>query len=338
MDKPHVNWVDHAKGIGIVLVVYGHVSDGLFRAGIPFSEAAFRIPYDVIYTFHMPLFFFLSGLFFPASWQRRGSLGLIRSKVDTIVYPYVVWSLIQGLVEVALSRYTNRQTTLMDILSFPWHPRQQFWFLYALFFTFVAACIAYRWLPARRRPLILALAVAAFLLKDHVPRLITMYYLAANSVFFFIAAALPRLADKPYRIGTGAFIACLLAFAAVQALFSWARPMLPQPWFNAALLIVGVVSIACTIAASSWFSQRGGVWLALLGKHSLAIFLMHTLAASGVRIILHKFVGNDDLVLHLALGTFIGLGAPLLAVMLLERWNVQGLFSAPVRLQLTAQR
>lgn len=338
MDKPHVNWVDHAKGIGIILVVYGHVSDGLFRAGIAFSEAAFRIPYDVIYTFHMPLFFFLSGLFFPASWQRRGSLGLIRNKVDTIVYPYVVWSLIQGVVEVALSRYTNRQTTLAEILSFPWHPRQQFWFLYALFFVFVIACIAYRWLPPRWRPLILLLAVVAFVFKDHVPRLITMYYLAANSVFFFIAAALPRLADKTYRIGTSAFVACLLAFAAVQAMFVLARSTLPQPWFNADLLIVGMVSIACVIAASSWSSQRGGAWLALLGRHSLAIFLMHTLAASGVRIILHKFAGNDDLVLHLVLGTLIGLGAPLVAVMLLERWKVQGLFSAPPRLQLTPQR
>lgn len=338
MDKPHVNWVDHAKGIGIVLVVYGHVSDGLFRAGIPFSETAFRIPYDAIYTFHMPLFFFLSGLFFPASWRRRGSLGLILNKVDTIVYPYVVWSLIQGLVEVALSRYTNHQTTLAQILSFPWHPRQQFWFLYALFFVFVAACIAYRWLPPRWRPLILLLAVVAFVQKDHVPRWITMYYLAANSVFFFIGAALPRLAEKSYRLGAGALLASLLAFAAVQAAFLFARPMLPQPWFNTALLAVGVVSIACVVAASSWSSQRGGVWLALLGKHSLAIFLMHTLAASGVRIILHKFVGNDDLVLHLALGTLIGLGAPLIAVILLERWNVQGLFSAPPRLQLAPQR
>jgi fucose 4-O-acetylase-like acetyltransferase len=338
VDKQHVNWVDHAKAIGIVLVVYGHVSDGLFRAGIPFSVEAFRVPYDAIYTFHMPLFFFLSGLFFPASWQRRGSVGLVKSKVDTIVYPYVVWSLIQGTVEVVLSRYTNHRTTLPEILAFPWHPRQQFWFLYALFFVFVVACIAYRWLPQRWRPLILVLAVAAFVFKDHVPRMITLYYLAANSVFFFIGAALPRLADKPYRCGTGALIACLSVFAAVHVAFQWARPTLPQPWSNACLLIVGVISIGCVFVASSWSARRGGTWLALLGKHSLAIFLMHTLFASGVRIGLHKFLGIDDLAPHLVLGTLVGLGGPLIAVILLERWNVQGLFAAPPRLQLAPQR
>ena len=338
MDKPHVNWVDHAKGLGIVLVVYGHVSDGLFRAGIPFPEAAFRIPYDLIYTFHMPLFFFLSGLFFPASWQRRGGVGLIKNKVDTIVYPYVLWSLIQGLVEVVFSKYTNRQVTLTEVLAFPWHPRQQFWFLYALFFVFVLACIAYRWLPPRWRPLILVLAATAFVFKDHVPRMVTLYFLAANSVFFLVGAALPRLADKSYRAGTGAFIVSLMVFAALQAAFQMTRPMLPPPWFNASLLVVGVVSIGCVVVVSSWSSQSGGAWLALLGKHSLAIFLMHTLWASGVRIVLHKFLGIDVLVLHLILGTVIGLGGPLLAVILLERWNIEGFFAAPPRLQMARPR
>lgn len=44
------NWVDIAKGIGIILVVMGH-------ANCP------EIPHGIIYSFHMPLFFFLSGLF-----------------------------------------------------------------------------------------------------------------------------------------------------------------------------------------------------------------------------------------------------------------------------------
>lgn len=42
---------DNAKGFGILLVIWGH----LFSLnGIPFS---------IIYSFHMPLFFFISGRF-----------------------------------------------------------------------------------------------------------------------------------------------------------------------------------------------------------------------------------------------------------------------------------
>lgn len=45
----HLPWIDACKGIGILLVVLGHVTDsgGLLNRSI--------------YLFHMPLFFFLSG-------------------------------------------------------------------------------------------------------------------------------------------------------------------------------------------------------------------------------------------------------------------------------------
>lgn len=52
-------WVDLCKGIGIILVVYGHVARGVFNAGIPLDEASYKLVDSIIYSFHMPLFFFL---------------------------------------------------------------------------------------------------------------------------------------------------------------------------------------------------------------------------------------------------------------------------------------
>jgi len=95
-------WVDYAKAIGILLVVYGHVARGVHNAGIPMDAALYELVDSIIYSFHMPLFFFLSGLFFLHSLERRGPGALTANKIDTIVYPYVLWSLIQGLTEVAL--------------------------------------------------------------------------------------------------------------------------------------------------------------------------------------------------------------------------------------------
>lgn len=45
-----IKWIDNARAIGILLVVLGH-------SLIPASIQTY------IYSFHMPLFFFLSGLF-----------------------------------------------------------------------------------------------------------------------------------------------------------------------------------------------------------------------------------------------------------------------------------
>jgi fucose 4-O-acetylase-like acetyltransferase len=47
-----IEWIDVAKGIGIFLVIVGHL----------ISHDNFNLLADYIYSFHMPLFFFLSGL------------------------------------------------------------------------------------------------------------------------------------------------------------------------------------------------------------------------------------------------------------------------------------
>ncbi|MCP6134099.1 acyltransferase family protein, partial [Klebsiella pneumoniae] len=65
-------WVDNAKAIGIILVVMGHVNRGLHSSGIYISERLFTLLDSIIYTFHMPLFFFLSGLFFVSSIEKNG--------------------------------------------------------------------------------------------------------------------------------------------------------------------------------------------------------------------------------------------------------------------------
>jgi hypothetical protein len=67
-DRQYLNkreiWVDYSKAIGIVLVVYGHVAHGIYKASLPINKDVYLLIDSVIYSFHMPLFFFLSGLYF----------------------------------------------------------------------------------------------------------------------------------------------------------------------------------------------------------------------------------------------------------------------------------
>jgi len=85
MTTHRLDWADAAKGLGIILVVYGHVARGLFHAGMYADEASYILIDQIIYSFHMPLFFFLSGLFFMSSFHKRG-FSLALNKVDTIFY------------------------------------------------------------------------------------------------------------------------------------------------------------------------------------------------------------------------------------------------------------
>lgn len=70
--------IDVAKGAGILLVVLGHN---------PLVWEDKGALYRVIFSFHMPLFFFLSGVFLNLG---RGWWETVREKADALLKPYVV--------------------------------------------------------------------------------------------------------------------------------------------------------------------------------------------------------------------------------------------------------
>jgi fucose 4-O-acetylase-like acetyltransferase len=63
-------WVDYAKGIAIILVVYRHILIGIERSGIEVS-VWLRNANEMVYSFRMPLFFILSGIFISRTISRE---------------------------------------------------------------------------------------------------------------------------------------------------------------------------------------------------------------------------------------------------------------------------
>ena len=82
-------WVDTAKGLGIILVAFGHVLRGLFNNNIITQTPIAQFVDAWIYTFHMPLFLFLSGLFLFRS-TRKPWIEFASDKIRTVAYPYFV--------------------------------------------------------------------------------------------------------------------------------------------------------------------------------------------------------------------------------------------------------
>lgn len=86
--------IDIAKGIGILLVVFGHNPIVLNQKGEIFN---------IIFSFHMPLFFFLSGLFFN---PKKSFKKIFTEKFDSLLKPYFVTLLSIGIVN-AIFRNDN---------------------------------------------------------------------------------------------------------------------------------------------------------------------------------------------------------------------------------------
>ncbi len=83
-----IEYIDTLKGIAIILVVMGHVIQFLWGDRYGSDNVLFVI----IYSFHMPLFFFLSG-FCTKVVDQNGGISL-KKKMKTLFYPFLLWNLI----------------------------------------------------------------------------------------------------------------------------------------------------------------------------------------------------------------------------------------------------
>ncbi|WP_242092421.1 acyltransferase family protein [Aestuariivivens sediminicola] len=92
-------WVDQARGLGIFLVIYGH--------NFPIIES-------YIYSFHVPLFFFIAGMFHP----KKVDLEKIIHRAKCIIIPYFAWSfMLYGFWFLIGRHYGNSKTYDLDPLK-----------------------------------------------------------------------------------------------------------------------------------------------------------------------------------------------------------------------------
>ena len=93
-----IHWVNQAKAIGIILVVIGH-------SGAP------GILTKLIYSFHMPLFFILSGYLFDSTkWHGVGIRKFAVSRFRTLILVYLIWGLINLILNVPVEYISQHQS------------------------------------------------------------------------------------------------------------------------------------------------------------------------------------------------------------------------------------
>jgi fucose 4-O-acetylase-like acetyltransferase len=70
-----LHWIDTLKGFGITLVVFAHYS-------IPAALDTY------IFSFHMPLFFFISGFLFNFVKYSESTRNFVRGRFKSLIIPY----------------------------------------------------------------------------------------------------------------------------------------------------------------------------------------------------------------------------------------------------------
>lgn len=313
-----IEWVYRARGFGILLVVAGHVLRGLNNANL-FSGSAFTNIDYVLYTFHMPLFFFLSGIFFLRSLKKRGLKSFLLNKVNLLLYLYIIWSIIQLIVQVLLNKYINGHADFKDFMQILYLPKGQMWFLYVLLLIFIINAFIFSKVSEGYKFLILTISIIVGIYL----RVITIedYYvidkLSANFLFFQLGIMWSTLSFKSSLNSVNYFLA-VIAMALVFTAVTYFNINNNRLDYDNQIIaaIVGILLISLISQVIKLKTLYG------LGKFSLQIYLAHILFASGARIFLHKFLNVTDIYLHILAGITFGVFGPLVLVRISEKYKI----------------
>ncbi len=303
--SPRETWIDSFRGMLILLVVAGHAIGGgihLMPDGA-FSQTMAEYSFKCIYSFHMPAFFFVSGVTFGLG-KHRPFRDFLRRKARRLVVPYLIFGVLSGSLYLALSGVFNSvvanhatDTYYADKSAIAWWvpfvgllhgggwPNGQgfiansvLWFLPCLFMVEIAYFILDRALPFRTPQLVFAvlLLLAVYplgrLLPEGMPWGLSRltYFLP----FFIFGRWTPaKLCPERASSITGAILLLVLIAGVIAT---------PNAWY----------------ANKSWGWSLVFIGLALAGtmaffflKHLLDLRLMRVCGIASMTImLLHKFL------------------------------------------------
>jgi fucose 4-O-acetylase-like acetyltransferase len=270
--------VDALKGYAIILVVLGHAIERGINDYV--NNEVFRL----IYSFHMPLFMFLSGyIIFGTVKKPEGKW--LWAKVKRLLIPFLIWSFIWLILlvhkfDVIHFSFINLWSVVKSyFLSCAVDHSTCPWFLLALFILYcILLVIKYleKYLGYFVYIWILLFLYIQPILNDW------LILLRWSYAYFFVGylmaehrEKLPMIDAKKKLIFCGSFITLFFLYPYRQYIVD-ARVTLPAPF--AFDCLIACLGIASSYALISWLR---GKWicqtLSYLGLYTLDIYVLHAI-------------------------------------------------------------
>lgn len=331
MVKNRDELIDVAKGIAIFLVVWGHIIQYTLA---PTGADFFQYPlFEIIYSFHMPLFMFVSGYLTTYSIERGSLKENLVNKINGILIPYVLWSFIITLVMTFIGFLKNGTISFMgtlklaasNLIVYPY-----VWFLYVLFIFYCALYLTI-YLEKKIGKKAFAL-ITTLILVIPVKAYFGIYYIQFFYLFFLVGYLVSRykITDDLKQMNmtkkVTLFVSLLIAYIGLMSLWNktdYIYINLMTIDINQNLLIeiirivyryvVAFVGIVLVIFLSNYIkNHKVSKCFKVLGNHSLDIYLIQNVIVSIIykeiveKYNLYTFLNEVSFVLYSFMAAILG--------------------------------
>lgn len=328
-DSKREVWVDNVKVIACILVVLGHFIPSLMAANILADRNVYEWFKQTIYYFHVPLFFICSGYLYQKyskvndgiSWKEN-----VLKKMINLGIPYFSFSFVTWILMTVFSGSTNRQADRLFETLFV-KPNSPYWYLYALFFIFLITLTF-----TNRRVavcgMIVALCMKSIILITGGFQIRVITYILSNEIWFVIGMCLcifnfRYLIDRKKWYGAGIIFAIIFFIISI---------VVYHYNINVGIVnfLLGIIACASVIMIVTYLfrENENNKMFHFLSKYTMPIFVMHTLFAAPVRVILLK-VGISNAAIHVLIGIAISFIGPIVATIIMKKVKWLEIFLYP---------
>ena len=331
MGKERIKWIDSLKGFAIITVVIGHVADGYLSSDM-FSDyqGIMNIIYELIYAFHMPLFFLVSGYVFWQAYYKDGKEDKKRCNLQILNLSilYIVFSVILWAFKFVLSGNVNTTVTVTDLLMIVIKPIAPFWYLYVLIFLYIAAKLLLKKETGVVIPFIVLVAVSV--LGFWVPREIVfpLYQILYYALFFFTGVFLAKYKDSFLTKGWFAGVSTLVSVTLIVIFWNSEKAfhsIFAANTFIALGLCLGLVYVFSKVKALEKFPL-----FSICGKYCLEIYIIHCFLTAGNRVILPK-IGIDNFVVAFIVNSVVSTVIPIIIAIVCKKIKIHDLIFRPAK-------
>ncbi|UKK61052.1 acyltransferase family protein [Prevotella communis] len=310
----HNNYITVAKAIGIILMVIGH-------SGCP------ALLFRFIYLFHMPLFFFCSGIFFKEIISKDNAFVFLKKRFVGLYVPFVKWSVFFLLIHNLLilvgiynsqygfeggSLFYGIKETLnnLGMILFTMHGYDEllggFWFIRALFLSslsIVVFSILLRKVPMYNHELMcLIFLLLTVLIRRYLnnTELWSDMSMGTFGALFFIVG---NLQNQYGNIWKNKYVLATCSLTLMLSMFYFGDVVKMECGYNKVIpyAIAAISGILAVLFFSYALEKKASLICPVMyyiGNHTLLILALHFLCFRLVSVVL-VFIYNIDFV-HVA--------------------------------------
>ena len=304
MEKSRYIWLDSLRGFAIIMVILGHVIGGLGNVG---GGENYWLR-QVIYSFHMPLMFLISGFVtkkycFDCDNVTKYFLSMIKKIFLGLYIPYLIWGYLFWFVKYFIYA-GNSPTTLLEGINLFWNYTGWFpgWYLLTLIFVKILDLILQRFLPNLFHQGLI------WILLYCVGGGINLYLIDVIcdfGFFFFFGKALGQSQkwkkwDFKYLIVF--VLGVILYFAGYD-------------YYGKLLVSIGIGFILVFLFSKFCISNKV---LSMIGENSMLPYVLHAYFTIPVRIFLNR-LGCSQLFLYVVVETMAAVALSLFSLLIIQR-------------------